>query len=200
MRILLSLGLVLFNFVHLSFQPIDTNKDRPNIVLIMADDMGYECLGVNGSTVYQTPNLNRLANSGARFEHCYSQPLCTPSRVKIMTGKYNFRNYVDFEYLSPDQVTFGNLLKEAGYATCIAGKWQLNGIHSAPSWGKFEHNRWVMNDMYKLYQDGSFYNTLKDPGEDNPIFKLSNREKKLRNSFENILIEIEEESPFGINN
>jgi arylsulfatase A len=102
---------------------------RPNIVLIMADDMGYECVGANGNTEYKTPNLDRLANSGIRFENCYSQPLCTPSRVKIMTGKHNFRNYEDFGYLNPAEKTFGNLLKGAGYETCIAGKWQLNGLN-----------------------------------------------------------------------
>ncbi len=104
-------------------------EQHPNIVLIMADDMGYECLGCNGNIEYQTPNLDRLAENGVRFEHCYSQPLCTPSRVKIMTGKYNFRNYEDFGYLNPNQQTFGNLLKDAGYVTCIAGKWQLNGLN-----------------------------------------------------------------------
>jgi len=105
------------------------DESRPNIVLIMADDMGYETLGCNGSTEYQTPNLDRLANEGIRFEHCYAQPLCTPSRVKIMTGQYNFRNYEDFGYLNPKEQTFGNLLKDAGYATCVAGKWQLNGLN-----------------------------------------------------------------------
>jgi arylsulfatase A len=102
---------------------------KPNIVLIMADDMGYETVGANGCIEYETPNIDRLASSGIRFKHCYSQALCTPSRVKIMTGKYNFRNYEDFGYLNPNQKTFGNLLKEAGYATCIAGKWQLNGLN-----------------------------------------------------------------------
>ncbi len=101
----------------------------PNIVLIMADDMGYECLGSSGNIEYKTPNLDRLAENSIRFIHCYSQPLCTPSRVKIMTGKYNFRNYEDFGYLNPNQQTFGNLLKDAGYSTCIAGKWQLNGLN-----------------------------------------------------------------------
>jgi arylsulfatase A len=107
----------------------EKEEQLPNIVLIMADDMGYECLGCNGSTEYLTPNLDRLAAEGIRFEHCYSQPLCTPSRVKIMTGQYNFRNYEDFGYLNPNQKTFANLLKNAGYATCIAGKWQLNGLN-----------------------------------------------------------------------
>ena len=113
----------------LSCKSTDIVEDKPNIILIMADDMGYECLGCNGSTEYLTPNLNKLANSGIRFEHCYSQPLCTPSRVKIMTGKYNFRNYEDFGYLNPHEMTFGNLFKEEGYKTCIAGKWQLNGLN-----------------------------------------------------------------------
>lgn len=103
--------------------------ERPNIVIIMADDMGYECLGCNGSTEYHTPNLDRIANAGLRFEHCYSQALCTPSRVKMMTGRYNFRNYEDFGYLNPNQRTFANLLKDAGYSTCVAGKWQLNGLN-----------------------------------------------------------------------
>ncbi len=99
---------------------------KPNIVLIMADDLGYETIGANGGTSYKTPVLDRLAATGARFEHCYAQPLCTPSRVKIMTGRHNVRNYVKFGYLDTKETTFGHILKEAGYATCIAGKWQLN--------------------------------------------------------------------------
>jgi arylsulfatase A len=94
----------------------------------MADDMGYECLSCNGSTSYSTPNLDKLASAGIRGENCISQPLCTPSRVKIMTGQYNYRNYEYFTYLNPNQRTFGNALKEAGYETCIVGKWQLNGL------------------------------------------------------------------------
>jgi arylsulfatase A len=111
------------------FVSCDKPVEQPNIVLIMADDMGYECIGANGNTEYHTPNLDRLAENGVRFTRCFSQPLCTPSRVKIMTGKYNYRNYEDFGYLNPDEITFGNLLKNAGYATCITGKWQLNGLN-----------------------------------------------------------------------
>jgi arylsulfatase A len=102
---------------------------KPNIILIMADDMGYECLSINGALHYQTPNLDRLAKTGIRFNNTFSQPLCTPSRVKIMTGQHNYRNYEFFGYLNPNQKTFGNLMKEAGYQTCISGKWQLNGIN-----------------------------------------------------------------------
>lgn len=104
-----------------------TTMDKPNIILIMADDLGYECLGCYGSTSYRTPFLDQLAGAGIRFEHCYSQPLCTPSRVKIMTGQYNFRNYTEFGVLDPNQKTFGHLLQSAGYTTCVVGKWQLYG-------------------------------------------------------------------------
>ncbi len=129
MRFLIITNLFLAGFLTIGFKPLEVTGQLPNIVLIMADDMGYECVGANGNAEYKTPNLDRLASSGIRFENCYSQPLCTPSRIKIMTGKYNSRNYVDFEYLRPEEKTFGNLLKEAGYATCIVGKWQLNGLH-----------------------------------------------------------------------
>jgi len=121
--------LILIGFATILLVKAMLPESKPNIVLIMADDMGYECLGCNGSTEYKTPNLDRLAVGGLRFTNCYSQPLCTPSRVKIMTGKYNYRNYQDFGYLNPDQKTFGNLLQDAGYATCISGKWQLNGLN-----------------------------------------------------------------------
>ena len=109
--------------------PTEDQMESPNIILIMADDMGYECLGAYGSLSYETPRLDQMAKEGLLATNCITNPLCTPSRVKIMTGKHNYRNYEYFGYLNPDQFTFGNLMKEAGYATCIAGKWQLNGIY-----------------------------------------------------------------------
>ncbi len=112
----------------LSFCTASANK--PNIVLIMADDLGYECLGCYGSTSYKTPVLDELASTGIRFDHCYVQPLCTPTRVQLMTGQYNFRNYRAFGILDPKEKTFGHVLKDAGYATYVAGKWQLYGSSS----------------------------------------------------------------------
>ncbi|MDF1815891.1 MAG: sulfatase-like hydrolase/transferase [Verrucomicrobiales bacterium] len=109
----------------------DTTK-HPNIVLIMADDIGYECLSCYGSEMYSTPNIDKLADSGIRFNHAHSQPICTPSRVQIMTGIYNNRNYVKFGVLDPEVKTIGNYMKNAGYKTCIAGKWQLAGGFEGP--------------------------------------------------------------------
>ena len=67
--------------------------NRPNILLIMIDDLGYEAIGAYGGISYATPNIDRLAESGVRFNHAYSTPLCSPSRVQLMTGRYNNRNY-----------------------------------------------------------------------------------------------------------
>jgi len=100
---------------------------RPHIVLIMADDLGYETLGVNGGASYRTDALDALATSGVRFTHAYSTPLCSPSRVQIMTGRYNHRNYRHWGVLSKGEATFAHLLRGAGYATFAAGKWQLLG-------------------------------------------------------------------------
>jgi arylsulfatase A len=105
---------------------------KPNIILIMADDFGYECLAANGGESYQTPNLDRLAANGVRFDHCHVQPLCTPTRVQLMTGQFNVRNYLNFGTLPRTETTFGNLLKQTGYATGICGKWQLGQEPDSP--------------------------------------------------------------------
>jgi len=99
---------------------------RPNIILILADDMGVETVNAYGGE-YFTPNLDRMAKQGLRFDNAHAMPLCSPSRTRLMTGVENHRNYEAFAYLAPGQVTFGNVLKDAGYATGIVGKWQLSG-------------------------------------------------------------------------
>ncbi len=132
------------------------SAERPNVVLIMADDMGFECVGANGGETYETPNLDELAKTGTRFEHCYSQPICTPSRVQIMTGIYNSRNYVRFGLLDPKAYTFGNLMRDAGYKTCIVGKWQLKGGFEGPGHFGF--------DDYCLWQLTRRPNRYPNPG------------------------------------
>ena len=103
-------------------KPRAAGEPRPNVVLILIDDFGYECVTADGGQSYKTPVMDKLAATGVLFEQCHVQPLCTPTRVQLMTGMSNRRNYTHFGHLDPSQKTFGNLLKQAGYATCIAGK------------------------------------------------------------------------------
>src|SRR5688500_7772846 len=113
----------------------------PNFVVILADDLGAKELGCYGNKNHETPNLDALAAGGVRFKTCYATPICSPSRVEIMTGRYGFRtgwnNLIDRPYAPPQdspqydigsaQFTFADLLKTKGYATALAGKWQLSG-------------------------------------------------------------------------
>lgn len=140
----------------------------PNIILILADDLGYETIGANGGTSYRTSALDQLAATGARFTHCYAQPLCTPTRVQLMTGQYNVRNYAMFGALAPRTVTFGNLLKGAGYATAMVGKWQLGNAPELP--------RQLGFDEAFLWQ-----HTRRPPRYANPGLELNGVAKNYRN-------------------
>jgi arylsulfatase A len=129
----------------------------PNIVLILADDLGYEGLSSNGSTSYHTPNLDDLAASGMRFERAYAMPLCTPTRSLLMTGRFNFRNYEQFGHLKTGEQTFANFIHDAGYATAMVGKWQLAGDEQTPHQLGF--------DEYLLWQlhQGDYWARHKNP-------------------------------------
>lgn len=99
--------------------------DKPNVIMILCDDVGFECFSAYGSREYATPRLDALAANGVRFDNCHSTPLCTPSRVNLMTGKSNVYNYYDFGVYPKGEPTFANYFKQHGYATAVAGKWQL---------------------------------------------------------------------------
>lgn len=105
---------------------------KPNIVYMVADDLGWRDVGFHGSDI-KTPNIDRLAASGARLEQFYAQPMCTPTRAALMTGRYPFR-YGLQTLVIPSGHTYGlptdewllpQALKEAGYETAIVGKWHL---------------------------------------------------------------------------
>lgn len=119
---------------------------KPNVILILTDDLGWE---VPISDRYDTPNLDSMAQAGVYFPNTYSTPLCTPSRLMIMTGKYNHRNYVDFGRFpnSERDAAFGHLMKSAGYATCFAGKWQF----SSGSAGELGFDRSIRADHWGSY-------------------------------------------------
>ena len=99
----------------------------PNIIFIMADDLGYGDLGCYGQKVIQTPHLDRMAKEGTRFTDFYAgSTVCAPSRCVLMTGYHTGRCFIrgnGKDNLRPADVTVAEVLKAAGYKTCLAGKW-----------------------------------------------------------------------------
>src|SRR6266550_6299710 len=104
---------------------------KPNILLILADDLGFETVNSYGGTSYKTPQIDALARSGIRFANSFATPLCSPSRVELMTGRYGFRTgWINLigrgkgeelnEHFYPEKEhTFAHVLKQAGYATAV---------------------------------------------------------------------------------
>ena len=122
-------------------------QGKPNIILILADDIGYEVPTFNGGQSYNTPNLDRIAASGLRFTNCFAMPLSSPSRFMLTTGKYNFRNYTKWGSMNPSETTIANLMHDAGYATCVAGKWQFDGGDA--SIRAFGYDKYCVWNAYK---------------------------------------------------
>lgn len=128
----------------------------PNVILILVDDLGIDCLSAYGGTSYATPNIDALAAGGMRFEYAYCTPVCTPTRVELLTGLYPFRTGWDVgewqkpageRMLDPELPSIARVMKAAGYATAVAGKWQLARFHEAPDHparlGFDEHCLWT---------------------------------------------------------
>jgi len=115
---------------------------RPNVLLVLADDMGYGDLGVHGTPHIETPRLDRLAAESVRFERFFVTPLCAPTRAALLTGRYALRTGVwgvtqQQETMSPDEVTLAEALRGAGYRTGCFGKWHNGELYptSAPGQG-----------------------------------------------------------------
>lgn len=123
------LSYFIFLFVTLIFfaGKINAQTQRPNVIFILGDDIGYNTLGVNGGKSYSTPNLDSMAHNGMNFTQCHASPLCSPSRFMLLTGKYNFRNYTKWGVMDTSQRTIGNMFHDAGYKTACFGKWQFDG-------------------------------------------------------------------------
>ena len=108
-------------------------KTKPNVIIIYADDLGYGDLSCYGAEDIHTPNIDRLAEEGIRFQNAYStSAVCTPARYSLMTGQYPFRNPDTFILpgnakciIDPDTMTLPRVFRQAGYRTGVVGKWHL---------------------------------------------------------------------------
>ena len=144
--------------------PAAERSKKPSIIFILFDDYGIGGVGGYGSDRFKTPNLDALAQTGVRYEYCFSMPLCAPSRGVCMTGRYPFRtgvinNSTGGQLLPDKEVPIARLMKEAGYATAVAGKWRQLQYFSTQADGR----RWGFDDFMIWGVEGSRGERYWDP-------------------------------------
>ena len=104
--------------------------ERPNVLIVIADDQGYGDLSCHGNPVLKTPNLDAFAKASVQMTHFYVSPVCSPTRSSLLTGRYNYRTgvvdtFVGRSMMHSDEVTLAEVLRDAGYRTGQFGKWHL---------------------------------------------------------------------------
>lgn len=180
---------------------ITAQQSRPNVVFILADDLGYGDLASYGHRHINTPYLDKLASEGISFTDFYSpSPLCSPSRAGFLTGRTPYRTGIqswipqgEDIYLRPDELTIATVLKDQGYQTFLAGKWHLNGgldeeKHTQPQDHGFD--KWLACHAFALpthknpnnfYEDGRALGVLEgfsaDIAVDKAIEYIASRDK-----------------------
>ena len=138
----------LLGFLFLASQVQAAEGPPPNVIIFLADDLGYGDLACYGNPVIKTPNLDKFAGQGLRLTQCYSaSAVCSPSRSAILTGRTPYRNGVftwipenRLPYLRTSEITSARLLKESGYDTAHVGKWHLNGYFNQPQHPQPQHH------------------------------------------------------------
>ncbi len=137
---------------------------KPNLIFILADDLGIGCVSSYGADHFQTPNVDSLAQSGLRFTHCYSSPLCGPTRALLMTGRYAYHTGMTGNatgaLLKPArEIMMPRMLKPAGYVTAQVGKWSQLPLEPG-DWGFDEYLRFQGSGKYWNTQNGAKTYTL----------------------------------------
>ncbi len=133
------LNVLLIFLIIFSCKAESQDDNRPNVIFILADDLGAGDLHSTGHPYAKTPNLDKLANQGIRFERAYmAAAWCAPSRYGLMSGQYPARDFNASKNLKPDEPTITKILNDAGYATAHFGKWHMTwGLDFADSPGDF---------------------------------------------------------------
>ncbi|TWU31174.1 sulfatase [Novipirellula artificiosorum] len=155
--------------------------DRPNVLFILADDLGYHDLGVTGSDLHQTPHIDRLASESVAFTQAYNAPTCSPTRAALLSGKnpatlgivgHGGIRRMDGggEFLASEEYTLAEALRDAGYATCHIGKWHVgNKGTSGPAEQGFEE----VIASNEFCCPGSFFFPFRDPNKSGRLAERS---------------------------
>ena len=119
-------------FVLICVAPLLVAAEKPNIILVMCDDLGWGDVGFNGNKIIRTPHLDAMAKNSLRFERFYAAaPVCSPTRGSCITGRHPYRYGVYFAnigHMKTEELTLAELLKKHGYATGHFGKWHLGTL------------------------------------------------------------------------
>lgn len=149
----------------LIFPALSFGSGKPNVLIIIVDDLGYGDLSSYGATDLKSPHLDALAKEGMRFTHCYANcPVCSPTRAALLTGRYQelvgvpgvIRTHPEdnWGYLAPSATMLPQALKPLGYDTAAIGKWHLGLDHEAhPNTRGFDHFHGFLGDMMDDYYD-----------------------------------------------
>ena len=133
-------------------EPSAEKSGRPNIILLMGDDHGWEEVGYNGHPYLKTPYLDEMARSGLRLDNFYAQPVCSPTRGNVLTGRHpnRFGTFTPGRSIRPEEVTVAHLLHEAGYHTGHFGKWHVGPVKtsSPTNPGAMGFDQWLSHDNF----------------------------------------------------
>lgn len=156
---------------------------RPNIILIFTDDVGLGNIGCCGGDKFKTPSIDALAQSGVRFEQCFSAPLCGPSRSEILTGRYPFRTGMisnqSGDAMKPaNEIMIPKVLKPAGYVTAQVGKWAQLPLEPG-DWGFDEYLRFQGSGVYWRGQEKGMKGLKKIIGKSKSIYTVNGQDKEL---------------------
>jgi arylsulfatase A-like enzyme len=168
-------GLGLSHGLSLGAKGSISTQNQPNIILCMSDDQGWGDTGYNGHKLLKTPVLDEMAKTGLRFDRFYAQPVCSPARGSVMTGRHPVR-FGCFKYnysIRPQEITVADAVKTAGYATGHFGKWHLGPVKasSCVNPGACGFDEWLSHDNFfenspSLSQNGQEPKTVQGEGSE----------------------------------
>lgn len=195
-------GLFAFTFLMVncssfsSETPLENNQ--PNIILILADDFGRELLSVYGGSSYSTPVLDQMSEQGLTFTDSYATPMCAPTRMMLLTGKYSFRNFDNWDEMNFNLNTVAHYMQNRGYKTAMAGKWHRGGWDLEPKGPKKAGFMNYSSYDYRKYHQNAFWGI--NIWEDGKLVELGKHESTSEH-FNNYIINFvlqNKDNPFFI--